>query len=224
MTGRRGRWSRSLLVSLLALAAIAARADQTVNYVVQGQTGTALWGLGNEPGTEVLAFAFSEVATVKPDTTAAPDNEKTPPPGPRVVFSVTQWAIVNGEWVRRQWYGDAALPAKALAIAADLGQGTLDATVPGFLEERTQDGATIRRDVPGRLQVQWVASGRPANSSTAYSYQTPAYATTLQTAGTGRAAKATGTITIDGFGGPIGIWGLGGLAGQVHGLLSVTTQ
>jgi hypothetical protein len=225
MSGKHRNRSRFLFLPLLILAATTARADQTINYQVTGPIGAALWGLGDEPGTEVLAFAFTHVTPIPPDNPdATPQKDELPPPGPRLTFSVTQWAQVNGSWVRRQWYGDAPLTDKALAIPATLAEGKLDATVNGTLEERSETGVTVRKDVPGRLQVQWLASSNPANTTLAYTYQTPSFATVLQTTGAGRAAKATGTLTVEALGDPIQIWGLGSLSAVKNGLLSVAMQ
>jgi hypothetical protein len=216
---------RFLFLPLLVLAATAARADQTITYQVTGPIGAALWGLGDEPGTEVLAFAFTHVTPIKPDTPdAAAQQDALPPPGPRLAFSVTQWVPVDDSWVRRQWYGDAALTDKALVIPTTLAEGKLDVTVMGTLEERSESGVSVRRDVPGRLQVQWLASSNPANTTLAYTYQTPSFATVLQTTGAGRAARATGTLTVEALGDPIEIWGLGSLSAVKTGLLSVAMQ
>lgn len=77
---------------------------------------------------------------------------------------------------------------------------------------------------PGRLQVTRIGNSRLADTTTAYTYQTPAYATTLQAVGTGRMAMATGTITVEGLDGPIQLWGLGNLSAPVTGQWSVTMQ
>jgi hypothetical protein len=228
MSGIFGIWRRLLFLPILALSAAAptaARAEQTASYLVTGPIGAALWGLGNEPGTQVVAFAFSQVTPIDPKTGAvATADAKLPPPGPRIAFSVTQWALLDDSWVRRQWYGDAPLTDKALVLGADLGLGTLDATIHGTLEEISEDGVVVHPDVPGRLQVQWQARSKMANTSLAYTYQTPGYAATLQTVGTGRAANATATITVEALGDPIQIWGLGTLSAVTKGLLNVTTQ
>jgi hypothetical protein len=70
--------------------------------------------------------------------------------------------------------------------------------------------------------VKWTAMGRTANTTLAYTYQTPVFAATLQTAGSGRSSQAAGTITVAGLGGPIEIWGFGTLSAVKTGLLSVT--
>jgi hypothetical protein len=231
MSGRSGKRSRFLFLPLLLLATTAARAEQTSSYVVSGPIGAALWGLGNEPGTQAIAFAFTHVTPVKPQAVAAeapaveaPEEPKLPPPGPRLAFSVTQWVLIDDEWVRRQWFGDVPLTDKALVIAANLAVGTLDATVPGTLEEHTEDDVVITQNVPGRIQVQWSAFGRLANTTLAYTYQTPSYAATLQTAGSGRMSRAAATVTVEALGEPIEIWGLGTLSAVKTGLLSVTQE
>jgi hypothetical protein len=216
MSGQHGKRARFLVLPILALTATAARADPAVSYVVRGPAGAAVWKGGSPLGTEVVAFAFTQVAPSKGDT---------PAPGPRVVFSVTQVVSVNGVSVRRQWFGDAAIQPEWLSIAADLSRATLDATVPGTLEERSETGSVVvRRDVPGRLQLSWVARGALANTTTAITYQTPAYATVLQTVGPGRAATATATVTIDSLGPAFGLTGLGSLSSVTSGLVSVAIQ
>jgi hypothetical protein len=228
MSGQRIKWRPFLFLPLLVFtAAAAAPADQTqsASYVVQGPAGAALWGLGDRPGTEAVIFAFSQLAPVKGSSPATPPAKDNPPaPGPRVAFSVTQWTMANGDWVLSQWYGDAPLTEKALAITGDLAQGKLEATVPGTLVQQSASGTVVRRDVPGLLEVQWVASSSVANATTADTYQTPAYAAILQTAGTGRAATATARVTVEALGAPIQLWGLGSLSSVVSGLLSVTMQ
>jgi hypothetical protein len=216
MSGQFGKRARCLVLPVLALAATAARADQAVNYVVSGPAGAAVWKGGSPLGAEVVAFAFTQVA---------PAKGETPAPGPRVVFSATQVVSVNGVTVWRQWYGDAAIKPEWLAIAPDLSSGTLDATVTGTLEERTTaGGVVVHRDVPGRLQLSWTAQGGLANTTTAYTYQTPAYTTVLQTVGPGRAATATATVTVDALGPAFGLTGLGSLSSVTSGLVSVTMQ
>jgi hypothetical protein len=224
MSMQLGKRRRFLLLPLLLLAATAARAEQTTRYTVTGPIGAALWGLGNEPGTEALAYAFTHVTPVKPEATVSQAGEepKLPPPGPRLAFSVTQWAYENDEWVRRQWYGDVSLVNKRLAIGGDLSIGNLDATIEGTLVELTEDDVRVYQNVPGRIQVKWTAMGRPANTTLAYTYQTPVFAATLQTAGSGRSSRATATVSVAAMGDPIEIWGFGTLSAVKTGLLSVT--
>jgi len=212
---------------LLLLTATAASAAQTSFYQVTGPVGAAIWGLGDEPGTQALAFAFTRVTPVKPQATtaAAPTQEapvELPPPSARLAFTVTRWAFEEDQWVRRQWYGDMALDDRSLAIASTLADGKLDAIVLGTLEEMTEDDVVVRENVRGRIQVNWTAYGRLANSTLSYNYQTPSFATSLQMAGQGRSSRTTGIITVDGMGDPIEIWGFGNLAAVKTGLLSVT--
>src|SRR5947209_18733225 len=105
MSGQQRKWRASLFLWLpvFAFTASAVRADARAHYGVAGSTGAALWGLGDEPGTEALAFAFSAASPLPSNPPAA---DPLPPPGPRLAFSVTQWAIVGYGWVDRQWYGD----------------------------------------------------------------------------------------------------------------------
>jgi hypothetical protein len=224
MSGKHGRRNWFLILPIMLLAATAARAEQRSNYTVTGPIGAALWGLGTEPGTEALAYGFTHVTPVPPEASVeqAGDEPELPAPGPRLAFSVTRWAFEKGQWVRRQWYGDVSLVNKRLAIAGDLSIGNLDATVTGTMVEMTMEGVQVYQNVPGRLQVKWTAMGRTANTTLAYTYQTPVFAATLQTAGSGRSSQATGTITVAGLGGPIEIWGFGTLSAVKTGLLSVT--
>lgn len=223
MSAKHGKWTGFLVLPILLLAATTARADQTSRYTVTGPIGAALWGLGNEPGTEALAYAFTHVTPVKPEATVSQEGEQPvlPPPGPRLAFSVTQWAFEDDQWVRRQWYGDVSLVNKRLAIAANLSIGNLDATIEGTLVESTPDDVKVYQNVPGRIQVKWTAMGRMANTTLAYTYQTPVFAATLQTAGSGRSSQAAGTITVAAMGKPIEIWGFGTLSAVTTGLLGV---
>src|SRR5438105_1051042 len=213
MSSQQRQWICGLFLPLLMLAAGAARADQAAGYEVSGSSGAALWGLGSQPGTTALIFAFSQAAPVKPAATAAPAApEDSPAPGPRVAFLVTQWALVDDGWVEREWYGDWPLAADVLAIGPDLAQGTLDTTVLGTLETISASGTDLQRNVPGRLQVKWLATSDLASTTTAYIYQTPAYTAALQTVGSGRMATATASLTVPALGAPIPLWGVGTLS------------
>jgi hypothetical protein len=225
MSGQQRKRCYCLLLPILALAATAAGADPTASYVVDGSTGAALWGLGNQPGTQALVFAFSAATPVKVATAAAPGTpQDAGTPGPRVVFSVTQWAVVNNAWVEREWYGDWPLAPQTLAIAGDLTTGTLDTPLMGTLVERSLSGAAVQRDVAGRLQVTWTGSSDLTHATTQYTYQTQDYTTALQGVGTGRMASVTATVTVPALGDPIPLWGVGSLSSVITGQLSVTMQ
>jgi hypothetical protein len=141
-----------------------------------------------------------------------------------VVFSVTQWAVVNNAWVEREWYGDWPLSPQTLAIAGDLTLGTLDTALGGTLVERSLSGTVVQRDVPGRLQVKWTGSSDLTHATTVYTYQTPDYTTALQGVGTGRMATVTASVTVPALGDPISLWGVGSLSSVITGQLSVTMQ
>jgi hypothetical protein len=211
------RWKNIGFISLLVLAATGVQADQGSNYTINGSSGATLWGLGNQPGTEAVAFAFSQAAPLSADP-----NAPALPAGPRVAFSVSQWALVNQQWVQRHWYGDWPLAPDVLAIADDLNSGSLDSMVLGTLEEHSSSGTVVTPNVFGHLQLQWTGSSGRANTSTAYTYQTPSYTTTLQSAGSGRLAMGSGTITVPALGAPISLWGFGNLSAVSTGLLNVT--
>jgi hypothetical protein len=219
-----------LFLPILALAATAARADSApaAGYVISGSTGAALWGLGNEPGTEAVVFAFTAAAPVKTPAAAATAGPVAPAetdaPAPRVVFSITQWALVNNDWVQRQWYGDWPLAPPALAIATDLTQGTLDTPLMGTLVEQSLHGTVVQRNVPGQLKVKWTGSSDLANTTSTYTYQTPAYTAALQGTGTGRMAAVSASVTVPALGGALAFSGVGSLANVASGLLSVTMQ
>jgi hypothetical protein len=219
MSGQKRTRSWGLLLPILALAATAAAADPTASYMVNGSTGAALWGLGNQPGTQALVFAFTAATPVKPGTTSPQAAA-----GPRVVFSVTQWALVSGAWVQREWYGDWPLSPQTLAIASDLTQGTLNTTLYGTLVERSLGGTAIQRDVPGQLQVKWTSSSGLSNATSAYTYQTQDYTTVLQGVGTGRMAAVTASVTVPALGAPIPLGGVGSLSAVTSGLVNVTMQ
>jgi len=200
------------MVAILALAASAACAEQT--YVVRGPTGAAIWAPLLNGGTEAVIFAFTQ---------SAPAKGEKPEPGPRVVFSVTQWTWENGAAVRRQWFGDAALKPEWLPIQADLSVGLLDAEVMGILEEQQFNGSVLKRDVPGRIQIRWEGAGVLANSTTQFSYQSPPYTAILQTIGIGRPANVSATVTVEGLGPPITLIGIGSLTEVTEGQVSVRT-
>jgi hypothetical protein len=199
---------------VLAVAAGAAHAEPvTSDYVVKGSMAAA-WGIGNRPGTEAILFAFNELA---------PKTGETPAAGPRLAFSVTQWSLGATGWVRRQWFGDAALEPETFKIAPELGEATVEATVMGALEERSESGASVYRDVPGKVQISWTAGyGGVGNSTLAYIYQTPSYTAKLQSQGTGRSANASITVAIDALGEPMTFWGFGSLSAVKEGSLAIT--
>lgn len=201
-----------VLLALLA-AAPAARAEPST-YVVRGLGGAALWGLGQQMGTEAVAFAFTEATPQKGDPPAA---------GPRLVFSVTQWAVVNGAWVRRQWYGDVPLEKETLKIALDLAQGRLETVAEGTLEEQRLDGSILRRSVKGSIAIVWVGSGVIGSTTAALTYQSSAYTAILQTVGSGRQALASAGITVEGMDGTVKVSGLGSLTAVTDGLLQVNS-
>jgi hypothetical protein len=212
MSDRKRGWARYLIIPVLALAATAARAEQT--YAVRGPTGAAVWAPLFNGGTEAIIFAFTQ---------SAPTVGDKPEPGPRVVFSVTQWALLNGNPVRRQWFGDAALKPEWLPIQPDLSIGQLDAEVLGTLEEQRFDGSVLKREVLGRIQIRWDGAGILANNTTQVSYQTPPYTAVLQTIGMGRPANAMATVTVEALGPPITLVGLGSLTEVTAGQVSVKT-
>jgi hypothetical protein len=205
---------RSFLVPVLALAAGAAHADPvTSDYVVKG-TMAAAWGVGNQPGTEAILFAFNDLT---------PKKGEYPQSGPRLAFSITQWSFETTGWVRRQWFGDAPLETETFKIGSDLAGATVEATVTGLLEERSETGASVYRDVPGKVQVRWGESyGGVGNSTLAYIYQTPAYTAKLQSQGTGRAASASMTVSVDALGEPMTFGGFGSLSWVQEGSLEIT--
>jgi hypothetical protein len=212
MSGRIGKRVCGWVLLALLAAAPAARAEQAT-YLLRGLGGAAFWGLGEQMGTEAIAIAFAE---------ATPEKGESPTPGPRLVFSVTQWTLVDTGWVRRQWHGDVALDKSALNIALDLAKGTLKATVEGTLEEQSLDGSTLRRKAKGEIVIEWLGTGGIAQTTSSFTYQSPAATTLLASVGAGRPALATGTVTVEGIAGSIKVQGLGQLASVTDGRLSVT--
>jgi hypothetical protein len=201
---------RCLVLPVLVATAGGARAEEAKSYVMKAAPAAALWGVGDRPGTEALVFAFKELA---------PETGELPVPGPRMTFSVTQWDLGATGWVRRQWFGDVPLAPEAFTVSADLGASVLEATVMGTLEERSETGASLYPEVPGKVQIHWTASGGLGNSMLAYIYQTPPYTAQLKSQGQGRAATATATITVDAMGAPMGFWGFGSLSSPSSGSL-----
>jgi hypothetical protein len=187
----------------------------TTVYAIRGPGTTLIWRSGDASNTEVLLFAFSNLA---------PQQGTTPAPGPRVTFSVTRTTVENGAPVRRQWYGDSVLEAKALAIGGDLGEAVLDANVGGTLVEQRGSGVTVTRDMPGRLQIRWTATGPNASVTTAFVQQASPYAVMLQAVGPGRTAMLTGTLTIAAMGAPLTIAAPGTLVAPSSGLLTTTLE
>jgi len=215
MSGRHARRTRWLLLSVLALAVSAAWAEQKASYVIRGPAGAAIWGLGEQPGTEAVAFVFTE---------AEPTRGEKPATGARIAFSVIQWSFTNGMWLRRQWYGDVPLKPEDVLIALDLSEGRLDTTVNGTLEEQRLNGSILRREVPGRVQVRWAPVGGIGTLTEQVNYQTPLYAASLQLVGNGRKAAATATLVVEGLDGPIQITGLGSLSSVTNGLFNLTLR
>jgi len=213
MSGRIGKRVCGWIVLAMLAAAPAARAEQAT-YVVRGLGGAAFWGLGEQFGTEAIVLAFAD---------ATPEKGESPASSPRLVFSVTQWAPADGVWARRQWHGNVSLDNDKLDIKLDLSKGTLKATVEGTLEEQRLDGAILRRKEKGEIEITWIASGGIANSTSTFSYQSPATTAILASVGTGRQALATVTVKVDALGGTSRILGFGQLASLIEGRLSVST-
>lgn len=223
------RWLPALLLAAtvpVLTVAPAAQAATAAQYNINGGNGAVLSGMGNQPGTQILAFAFTQAALVTSDPSAA----APPPPGPRLTLSVAQWMWTGSGWVQRQWYADVPLDTPAppaappLSLSPDLSQGTLDATVMGTLAVQSSSGTVVQPNVPGRVQVSWMPVSGVTNTTLAYNYQTPAYSALIQTAGPGRFAMANATVTVDALGPPIQAWGFGSLLSVTGGLLSVAQQ
>jgi hypothetical protein len=216
MSGTQPKRVLCFLLPLLIGIPLAAPADpRSMTYTLRGPGATLAWRSGDAAGTEVLLFAFT-------DQVAPPGS--TPPSGPHVTFSVTTTTQVNGITVRRQWYGDAALKPKALTIGPGLASGKLDARVAGTLQEQNAAGVPVKREVSGRLQVRWTAIGPAATTTTSFVQQTPGYSVTLQSAGSGRTATATATLTVGALGAPLRLTSPGGLLAPSNGLLVVSLQ
>jgi hypothetical protein len=201
-----------VLLVLLA-AAPAARAEQAT-YSLRGLGGAAFWGLGEQMGTEAIALAFSE---------ATPEKGESRTATPRLVFSVTQWSLEDAGWVRRQWHGNVSLDSGDLSIALDLAKGTLKTSVEGLLEEQRLDGSILRRKSKGVIEIEWLGTGNIAQSSSAFTYQSPATTALLASVGAGRQALATATVTVEGIAGSVKVVGMGQLASLTDGRLSVQT-
>jgi len=214
MSGRIGKRVCGWVLLVLLAAAPAARAEQAT-YSLRGLGGAAFWGLGEQMGTEAFALAFSE---------ATPEKGESRIPSPRLVFSVTQYTLdENANWVSRQWHGNVSLDPSDLAIALDLAKGTLKASVEGLLEEQRIDGSVLRRKTRGVIEIEWLGTGRIAQSTSVFTYQSPATTALLASVGAGRQALTTGTITVEGIAGPVKVIGLGQLASLTDGRLSVQT-
>jgi hypothetical protein len=203
-----------MALPVLVLVASAAHADP-VRYGIAGTTGASLWAMGDRPGTEVIAYAFQQ---------ATPEQGEEPKPGPRMIFSAAEWQWSLTGFLRRQWYGDAALPAEAFTIGEGLKDGKLNVELKGTLEERSLTGVVVKRDVPGKLEVTWTAGGDPASTTMSYLYQSPGYSTQVQLVGQARTASITGKLSVEGWGDPINLWGFGSLCDITSGTLSVTLQ
>jgi len=159
----------------------------------------------------VVALAFRDLAPVQGDK---------PPPGPRLLFSVTRLTAPGTTLIRRQWYGDAALKAAAFVVSPGLAEAKLEAKVSGTLEEQHFPGNVTRREAKGTLTIQWKANSGPANISLAINRQTTPVAVQLNAVGEGRLGQATVSVNVEGLGGPIEVVGPGTLLSPHAGTLT----
>jgi hypothetical protein len=215
----RSFWPRLGLtaIALMGMVAAPGRAQTTTNFVIRGPVAAVNWrnGLEGPVNVDLTLFAFTDVAPAVGDQ---------PAPGPRLVFSVTRLAALGGTLIRRQWYGSAALPAGALVIAPDLSTATLDAEVEGTFEERVENGEPTRKVVKGRIQGSWVASEGPANTTLSVNNQEAPFPMQFNSAGQGRRAVMTATVTADGLGGVIQGIGSGNLLSPAAGVFTLGPQ
>jgi hypothetical protein len=215
---RRMRSMRAAVLALAVMGALAlpARAQTTSQFVIQGPIATVIWGI--------------EQGAIDFDLTVVASNSVTPalgdvrPTEPRITFSWLRLSALGGTLIRRQWYGNATIPTGALSIASDLSGATLEAEVEGTLAERIGDGAAKQTPTKGRIQIRWVASADPANTTLSYTNQTAPFPIQFTAAGQGRRAQATVDITVDGMGGPLQVTGPGTLLFPSSGLLSLGPQ
>jgi hypothetical protein len=203
-----------MALPVLLFATSAAHADP-VRYGIAGSNSATLWAMGDRPGTEVIAYVFQK---------ATPEQGEAPKAEPRMIFSATEWQWSFTGFLRRHWYGDAALPAEAFTIGEGMKDGKLSIELKGTMEERSLTGVVVKRDVPGKLEVTWTAGGDPASSTISYSYQSPGYSTQLQMVGEARTATVAGKLSVEGWGEPLNLWGFGSLCAVSSGTLSVTLQ
>jgi len=175
---------------------------------------TVLWSLPQVPGdTEITVLAFRDLAPVQGDT---------PPPGPRVIFSVTRLADQGATSVRWQWYGDVALKPEALVVSPDLAEAKLEAKVKGTLEAHVSTGNVTRQEVEGTLKIQWVAKADPANTTLTVNKQGTLVGLQLNLVGQARLGQATVSVEVTGMGAPIQREGPGTVLSPSVGTLSLT--
>jgi len=214
---RRTRSMRAAVLALTLLGAVAlpARAQTTSQYVIQGPIAAVIWGIDEGAvDFDLTVLASNSVSPVVGDG----------PSGPRIAFSLLRLSALGSTLIRRQWYGNAALPAGALTIAPDLSGATLDAEVEGTLVERIGDRAPKQSTARGRIQIRWVAKADPSNLTLSLTNQSAPFAVQFSAAGQGRAAEATVDIRVDGLGGPLQVTGPGTLLFPTTGLLSLALQ
>jgi hypothetical protein len=207
-------WRACLLtLSLLGPLARPAIADTIANYQVRGSGATVFWRL--EQGTEstvVVALAFSDLAPLQGDT---------PPPGPRILFTVTRLVTEGASVVRRQWYGDAPLKANDLVVSSSLAEARIDVKVMGTLEEQPASGDVTRRVVEGTLRIRWTAKAAPANTTLAINHQATPVSVQLNAVGQARLGEATVTVNVPGLGGRVQETGPGTILAPGAGTLTL---
>lgn len=214
----RGVWRQAglLALSLLGFLARAVAAETVANYQIRGPGAILLWGV--EQGmidTELVVLAFHDLA---------PGQGDKPPPGPRLLFSVTRTTVSGATPIRRQWYGEAALKPGALVISPGLADARLEAKVSGTLVEQRSLGSVTRRKAQGTLKIQWKAISGPANTTMSLNRQTAPVTLQLNAVGEGRLGQATVSVRVEGLGGPIEEVGPGRLLSASNGTLALRLE
>jgi len=191
-------------------------ADTVTNYVIRGPGATVLWGLDQGAlDTEVTILAFTDMAPAQGDK---------PPPGPRVIYSVTRLTALGGTVIRRQWYSDAPLDPGQLTVSSDLSEVKLETEVTGIFVETRSPGSSTQRQVRGKLKVVWVANAASANTSLSVNNQTTPVGVQLSVVGQGRVGQATITVNADGLGGPIEMSGPATILSPSVGTVTLTLK
>lgn len=215
---RRTLSMRAVLLALAVFSSLTlpARAQTTTNYVIQGPVATVIWGVDEG----AIDFDLTLLAS----NNVSPAVGDGSPSGPRIAFSLLRLSSLGGTLIRRQWYGNAVLPEGALVIASDLSEATLNTEVEGTLAERIGEGAVKQSTVKGRIQIHWVASAAPANTTLSLSNQTAPFPVQFSAVGQGRRAEANVNIAVDGLGGPLQVTGPATLLLPASSLLSLGLQ
>jgi hypothetical protein len=203
----------ALCLGLLALSISRVPLASADTYQIGGPAGAAVWAsYDGQMATQAVILTLSDTSKSGDDSVA------------RCTFNILQWGFTSSGLMFRQFYGNAALPAGALTLPADLSAGSLDATVTGTLVSQVGFNYTVKNNTTCKLKCDWTPTGDAANGYSSWTYQVLGYGATLQASTVGRPATCSGSAVLDGLAVALGQTPYGSLATVTGGALSVNVR